>query len=341
MTTGAIAASLLMGSALAQQPVAPRPAPSTARQSRAVIVDTDAGPDDVMAIAFLLSRRDVHIEAITVALGLAHPARGAVNVLKLLQLAGQVGTPVFVGRETPLSGTREFPAEWRRDSDELKGVSLPTSSRRPESRTAADFLAERLDDGKRPVDVLALGALTNLAEAFNQRPAAARKIRSLVIMGGAVRVPGNLVPGGVTDNKTAEWNLYVDPAAAATVFASGAPIRLVPLDATNKVPLDIAAWREMERRAATPLGRVVTQVLGTVEPWLKDGTYFAWDPLAAVALVEPSVVRVSRLAIEVVQRAPDEGRTRRVPRGKVNAVVALDADAPAFRRLFFGAFSTP
>ena len=334
---GLVTAWLPAASLLAQRPVMPQPPPSSQRPTRTVIVDTDAGPDDLMAIAFLLCRRDVHIEAVTVTVGLAHPVPGAANLLRLLELAGRGDTPVFVGRATPLAGAREFPADWRRLSDELPGVSLPSSSRRPESRRAADFLAERLDDASRPVDVLALGALTNLAEAFSQRPTAARKLRSLVAMGGAVDVPGNLAAGGNTENKTAEWNLFVDPVAAAKVFASEAAIRLIPLDATERVPLDVAIWQEIQRRAATPLGRFVAQVLGTVEPNLKDGTYFAWDPLAAVALVEPSVVRVSRLAIEIMQRAPDEGRTRRVPRGKVNAGVALGADAQKFRSLFLGA----
>lgn len=231
---GLVTAWLQAGSLLAQRPVIPQPHPSNQRHARAVIVDTDAGPDDLMAIAFLLSRRDVHIEAVTVTVGLAHPVQGAANVLRLLELAGRGDTPVFVGRETPLAGAREFPADWRRLSDELNGVSLPTSSRRPESRGAADFLAERLDDASRPVDLLALGALTNLAEAFNRRPRAAHNLRSVVVMGGAVDVPGNLEPGGIKDNTTAEWNLFVDPVAAAKVFASGARIRLVPLDATEK-----------------------------------------------------------------------------------------------------------
>ena len=94
----------------------------------------------------------------------------------------------------------------------------------------------------------------------------------------------------------------------------------------------------MQRRAGTPLGRVVAQVLGTVRPDLKAGTYYAWDPLAAVALVDPSVVRESPLAIEVVQQAPDDGRTRRAPRGQVNVSVALGANARTFRSVFLRVF---
>src|SRR4029077_3462690 len=93
---------------------APRPSPIR----RAVIVDTDAGADDLMAIAFLLSRPDIHVEAITIENGMAHVPAGGRNVLRLLALAGRNDIPVFLGRENPLAGDQEFPAEWRRASDE-------------------------------------------------------------------------------------------------------------------------------------------------------------------------------------------------------------------------------
>src|ERR1700730_6893075 len=90
-----------------------------------VIIDTDAGSDDLMAIAFLLSRKDVKIEAITVVDGLAHVAAGAGNVLRLLQLADATGVPVYPGAKEPLDRTAPFPAEWRQTSDTLPGVKLP------------------------------------------------------------------------------------------------------------------------------------------------------------------------------------------------------------------------
>src|SRR5947208_6031779 len=89
-----------------------------------VIVDTDAGTDDLMAIAFLLSRKDVRIEAITVVEGLAHVESGAANVLRVLELAGATAVPVYVGNPDPLERTAPFPDEWRRTSDTLPGVNL-------------------------------------------------------------------------------------------------------------------------------------------------------------------------------------------------------------------------
>jgi inosine-uridine nucleoside N-ribohydrolase len=308
-------------------------------QPRPIIIDTDAGSDDLMAIAFLLAHPSARVEAVTIANGLAHVDAGARNLVRLLELAGRKDVPVFAGRNSPLRGHAEFPAEWRRTSDELPGVVLPPASRQPEPRRAADYLLERLRDQTHPVRILALGPLTNLAEALRRDRSIAGGIQELVIMGGAVRVPGNLADGGVfqTANKAAEWNIFVDPLAAQIVFRSGVPIKLIPLDATNKVPIDLAFLRDFQAAARSPLGRFVAQVLETDRKFIEDGYFYAWDPLAAVALLHPVVVKSSRLHLDIRQDAPEDGRTVQTP-GRPNAAVALDADAPAFRKIFLQAF---
>ena len=304
-----------------------------------IIVDTDAGSDDLMAIAFLLSHPTVRIEAITIANGLAHVDAGARNLVRLLDLSGRKDVPVFAGRPTPLRGNAEFPTEWRKTSDELPGVTLPASSRRPEPRRAGEYLASRLKDHAHPVRILALGPLTNLAEALQHDPSIAGTIQELVIMGGAVRVPGNLADGDVfkTTNKSAEWNIFVDPLAARIVFRAGIPIRLIALDATNRVPIDLGFLRDFQSKARSPLAKFVAQVLETDRQFIQAGIYYAWDPLAAVALLHPGVVKTTPLHIEILQNPPEDGRTAQTP-GKPNSTVALDSDAAAFRKLFLEAF---
>jgi inosine-uridine nucleoside N-ribohydrolase len=307
--------------------------------ARAVIIDTDAGSDDLMAIAFLLSRTDIRVEAITVVNGMAHVPAGGRNVLRLLDLAGRRDVPVFAGKETPLSGTTQFPEEWRRASDELPGVTLPEPHSAIESRPADEYLSKRLADAAHPVQVLALGPLTNLAAAFSRTPRAARVIRQLVIMGGAVGVPGNLGIGGVfkTDNTASEWNMFVDPAAAKIVFASGAPIRLVPLDATQRVPIDMALFEQFQAHAATPLARFVAQVLATNRELIHQGFYFAWDPLAAAALANPSVATFRPMAVEISDKPGEIGRTVEIKKRRPNVQVAIDADSLRFREVFMTA----
>ncbi len=279
------------------------------------------------------------MEAITIANGMAHVPAGGRNVLRLLELAGRRDVPVFLGRETPLSGNVEFPEEWRRASDELPGVTLPDAHRAAESRSAEEFLSKRLGDAARPVQILELGPMTNLGAAFQSAPRAARAVRQIVIMGGAVGVPGNLGDGGVykTDNTASEWNMFIDPVAAKIVFGSGAAIRLVPLDATQRVPIDMALLEQFQARASAPLARFVAQVLATNRELIRQEFYFAWDPLAAVVLVNPAAATFRPKAIEISDKPGEQGRTVEVKKGRANAQVAVDADSLRFREVFMTA----
>jgi pyrimidine-specific ribonucleoside hydrolase len=323
----AILAAFCPSQLAAQAPTRPSPL------RRAVIVDTDAGADDLMAIAFLLSRPDIHVEAITIVNGMAHVPAGGKNVLRLLALAGRNDIPVFLGRDTPLSGNQEFPADVRRSSDELPGITLPEPKRSAESRDAPGYLLKRLLDAAHPVQVLALGPLTNLAEVFSHTPRAARTGRQLVILGGAVRVSGNLDDSGSfqTNNVSAEWNMFIDPAAAKIVFTSGAPIRLVPLDATQRVPIDMALLEQLKSRARTPLASFVAQVLDTNRDRIRQRFYFVLGPLAAAVLANPAVVTFRPLAIEMSGKPEELGRTVEIKNRRANAQVAIDADVLRFR----------
>ena len=312
-----------------------------AQQSLPVIIDTDCGSDDLLAIAFLLGRKDVRIEAIAVDNGLAHVQAGASNILRLLELGGHGDIPVFIGRETPMRCERAFPNSWRQTADTLlRDLTIPAARHAAQTRSASDFLAARLADRSRPVRILALGPLTNFGEALQKSPDVLKGVE-MVIMGGAIRVPGNLGDGGEfkTENRTSEWNLFVDPYAASMVFASGARIRLVPLDATNRVPINAEFLRELQSKARSPLGRLVTGILDRERDLVDQGAMYAWDPLAAVALVAPSVAVMTPLAIEVKQNAPEDGRTAEVKGGRPNATVALEAVPAVFRKTFLAAFA--
>jgi pyrimidine-specific ribonucleoside hydrolase len=304
-----------------------------------ILIDTDAGSDDFMAVALLLSQPGVAIDAITVVNGLAHVDAGARNMGRLLDLAGRKRVPVFRGRNGPLRGNAEFPVEWRKIADDLPGVALPPASRPPESKRAADYLVERLRNATTPVQILALGPLTNIAEALERDHSLAAHIREIVIMGGAVRVPGNLQDGGVfhTNNQTAEWNIFIDPLAARIVFRSGVPIRLIALDATNKVHIGPEFVREFGSKTLSPLGHVVAEVLKSDRDTIDAGIFYAWDPLAAAALLRPSIVKTAAMHIDIKEDAPEEGRTM-ASAAEANARVAVDADAAAFLALFLEAF---
>ena len=311
----------------------------TAAPVRHVIVDTDAGSDDLMAIAFLLARTDIEIEAITVVNGIAHVPEGAKHVLQLLELAGRTAIPVYEGRATPLEGTNEFPDSWRVIADALPGVDLPETTKKPETDGAVAFLRARLANARKPVSILALGPLTNIAEVITAAPQSVLAIDDLVVMGGAVRVPGNLGSGGLiyAENRMAEWNIYIDPAAAQKVFETVIKCRLIPLDASNAVPLDVAFLNQMQKNAKSKLGVLATQVLASNRTLMEQNIFYAWDPLAAVALLNPAVVKLSSVPLMVTRKAPQEGRTAESQTARP-VRVALAADPVLFRKIFLEAF---
>ena len=127
------------------------------------------------------------------------------------------------------------------------------------------------------------------------------------------------------------------PGRLASFFAPGVRIRLIPLDATNKVPIGAEFLREFQSAARSPLGKIAAQVLATDHSMIDQGEFYAWDPLAAVALLHPAVVKTNPLRIDVRQDPPERGRTVHLA-GKPNAEVALDADAATFHKLFLDAF---
>lgn len=315
-------------------------AQSRAALPRTVVIDTDAGYDDLMATAFLLSRLDVRVEAITVVNGETRAATGAEHVLRLLELAGRRDIPVYIGEDHPLSGESEFPAQWRESAEKLSGITLPEAKRKPESISAVDFLTKRLADTARPFQILTLGPLTNVAAALTSVRRGARAVRQIVIMGGAIGVAGNLGDGGAfkTTNTTAEWNMFVDHAAAKIVFASAVPIRLVPLDATQRVRVDMALFEEFQSHSTTPLARFVAQILAANRDAIHQGYYFAWDPLAAVAFVNPAVATFRPLSIEISEKPDELGRTTQQKNGRANVQAAMDADELRFRETFMKAF---
>jgi len=304
---------------------------------RNIIIDTDAGSDDLMAIAFLLARPDINIEAITVVNGIAHVPAGAKNVLRLLELAGR-DIPVYEGRQTPLEGTNAFPEHWRITADALPSVELPPTQKISHPASALMFLRDRLSNSRKPVALLALGPLTNIAEVLSAAPRSVAAIDDLVVMGGAVRVEGNLPSGGplYSDNRTAEWNIYVDPAAAQKVLDTVTKCRLVPLDASNTVPVDLAFLDSFKKSARSKLGLFTTQVLASNRFLIEQHIFFAWDPVAAVALVNPAVTKISSVSLTIIRKGQEEGRTAESQIARpVRA--ALSADPALFRKLFFDA----
>ncbi len=301
-----------------------------------VIIDTDMGSDDVMAIALLLSHPEIPVEAITVVNGLAHVPAGAANARRLVQASGRNSVLVLEGRESPLQRTADFPREWREGSDRPITDSSPPAPANQERAEA--WLARRLKDAAHPVRILALGPLTNVALAL--AAASPKAVEEIVMMGGAFRVRGNLGDGGAfkTTNTAAEWNFFVDPEAAARVFRSGVLIRVVPLDATSRVKLNAVFLTRFQRESHGPLAAIVSKVLNGEREMIDQGIFYAWDPLAAAALLDPGIATWTPAHVSMRLSGNETGRSV-MESGKPNANVALDASRDRFEKLFLRAFS--
>ncbi len=296
-----------------------------AELTRPLLVDTDVAPDDLVALAFLLKSPQVEIVAITVSgTGEAHCLGGVDVVLRLLERLEAPIIPVACGRETPLTGNHAFPDAWRVAADSGSGLTLPATSRQPFAGTAVDLIAETAEavDGLR---ILTLGPLTNLGDAFGSDPTLFQRIESVYVMGGALFVPGNVSFGGPAANQVAEWNMYVDPRAAQTVIESGATVRLVGLDGANQVPVTREYAERVRREASSPAARVLAELFAA-HPFMTDGSYYLWDPLAAAMAAGYPLGTFSPARVEVEEaEGPEVGFTRPVE-GTPNVEYLSSAD---------------
>ena len=258
-----------------------------------LIIDTDPGVDDAIAILMALASPAWQIAGLTVVGGNVPLARGVRNALALTEYAGRTAVPVLRGCARPLRG--KFP--YSQHFHGWSGLSrrLPAPQSRPAAGSVVDFLATQLQDYPGQIHIAALGPLTNLARLERQHPGILSQAASIAVMGGAVNAPGNITPA-------AEFNFYSDPTAAQEVLNCGAPLTLVDLAACRQVALERADAANM--RASSPLGKLAAQL---IQNWFRRDQqrqrFEFYDPLALAALIAPEVI-TTRPASITVETAP-------------------------------------
>jgi pyrimidine-specific ribonucleoside hydrolase len=299
--------------------------------------------DDWMAILYLLNRPDVSVAAITVTgTGEAHCEPGIENAMSLTALAGQPDIPVSCGRTTPLQGDHAFPSDWRDRVDALAGLTLPDNPASPAPQSAVELLTAKIMAMPDKVTIITLGPLTNLAELLQSAPEIKENIEMVYLMGGAVDVPGNVGASHAgIDNAAADWNIYVDPRAAAIVLQSGAPITVIPLDATNHVPVTTNFIDRLKDERETPEARFAYEVLTQTQysNFIRSGGYYLWDAIAAAILTDNSLAAFETRNLTVVEEEGNQsGRTQAGENGRPFRV-AVDVDAERFEQLFLDTLS--
>ncbi|UCE00251.1 MAG: nucleoside hydrolase [Chloroflexota bacterium] len=300
-----------------------------AESGRYVVIDADMGKNSVMEILYLLQAEGVDVKAITVAGdGEAHCQPGMRTALGLLALTGNEDIPVACGREKPLKGDFTFPQIFRAGADNLAEILELPAGGEPSKMDAVALLTSVIEAAPNKATLFAEGPLTNLGEALQARPDLVDKIEMVYIMGGALEVPGN-----VEEQPSAEWNIYVDPYAANLVFASGAPVTLIPLDATNHAPATEHSFRAFEQNHSTPAAKVIYNLMRNNPSFYQSGENYFWDPLAAAILTDPSLGTIEALKVEVEESGAEIGRTRVSEQGSL-IQAATSADSERFLELF-------
>ncbi len=301
---------------------------------RRMVLDVDTGVDDALAIALALRSPECQLHAILTVSGNVPLSRTTANTLIVLDALGAPPIPVVAGAEAPLAGPG-ITADEVHGGDGLGGVAgCFATSGRPVLNDASNFLLDAIRRHPTEFTLVATGPLTNVALAVKKDIRAMRQVQQLIVMGGAVRAPGNVGP-------VSEFNFAADPEAAAVVLDGGLPLTLVPLDVTQRVMLT------RQRLTATqPAGRFhafVERITAATMDFHRargdEEGIFLHDPLAVGVMLDPSLVRRESMALSVETRGElTTGMVvadlRRGSPAQSTADVCVDVDAERFLRLF-------
>lgn len=269
-----------------------------------IVIDTDAGSDDAVALMMALRSPQVEVEAITVVAGNVPLEQGVQNALYTVELCG-ASVPVYAGLTKPLLRELET-AQYVHGQDGMGDLDLPLHGRSPAPGHAVDLLVDRLSHSERDCTLVCLGPLSNLAVALLRAPELARTARRCVIMGGTGELPGNVTP-------LAEYNIWTDPEAAWIVFRSGLPITMVGWDLSRRVATIPAALAAELRALDTPWARFAMDIQRQVTVFARETTkldgFDLPDPLAMAVALEPSLASTVRRHVEVLLHGAARGQT--------------------------------
>ncbi len=244
-----------------------------------IIIDTDPGQDDAIAILLAFASPEIEVLGITTVAGNVPLALTTKNALKCCELAGRPDVGVYAGAEAPLSRPL-VTAEYVHGASGLDGPDLPEPAMTPRAGHAVDFIVDTLRrEPAGTVTLCTLGPLTNIALAFEGAPDIVPRVKRIVAMGGGAFEGGNTTP-------VAEFNILVDPHAAQAVFHAGVPVTLMPLDVTHKC-LTKASRIQKYHDLGTPVGKATAALLEFFERFderkygcdggpLHDPTVIAW-----------------------------------------------------------------
>ncbi|WP_213814714.1 nucleoside hydrolase [Glaciihabitans sp. dw_435] len=271
---------------------------------RPFFLDCDTGIDDALALGYLLASDTVDLVGIGTVSGNVSAERGARNTLDLLELSGRADIPVAIGNAEPQRGTFDGGALHVHGANGIGDVLLPESATPVVDETAAELLVRMAREYAGELHLVAIGPLTNIAEALRLEPQLTTLVKTVTIMGGAAMAPGNITP-------VAEANIGNDADAAAEVLAADWFVTLVPLDVTIS-----HRFEESDQRALVESEQTVPVALGQMLDFYFDfyvGTYgerasALHDPLAAAIAVGDIALKSAPVVSVLVDDTDGPGR---------------------------------
>lgn len=280
-----------------------------------VIIDTDPGTDDVIALMMALQDPTLDILGITTVGGNANLIDTTRNALRVLEYLDRQEVPVHIGSSGPLEG--KYLHAYNYHGDGGITVDLPEPSIKPRSGDAVNFIISKILESSAMVDIIALGPLTNIAIALTKTPALKQSVKQIIVMGGAIAVPGNITA-------QAEFNIYNDPKAANIVFSSGLTTKLVGLDVCNLFYLEAKDLETLGKSRAAILSKQL------LENWFESmplgEKYSLCDPLAIVTEMKPGALKYRSAKIDVEESSLESLGKTKAYFGEGQIQVAIDLD---------------
>jgi inosine-uridine nucleoside N-ribohydrolase len=292
-----------------------------------ILIDCDPGHDDAIALLLALASPEVELLGVTSVAGNQTLDKTTANAIRVLEFAGRGDVPVAAGADRPLV-RKQFVAAYVHGETGLDGPDLPPPQKGPVAQHAVEFLAEKIRSSERPVTLIAVGPLTNVALLLALYPDA--RPERIVLMGGAI-AEGNVTPA-------AEFNIWCDPEAAARVFNSGIDVTMIGLDVTHKALFSQAHIGRLAGR----VGEMVRELLRFYDTFHKEVYGFDGSPIhdavAVAHVLNADLVETLERNVEIdIDSTLCRGRTvvdlwRRTERSP-NANVGVEIDADGFLEL--------
>jgi len=298
-----------------------------------VIIDTDPGVDDALALLLAMRSPELKIEGITPVAGNVPLDFTLPNALRMVEIAGRTDIPVAAGARSPLV-RRSVTAAQVHGENGLDGAIFPEPKTKPIAESAAEFICQTVRKYPGEVTLITIGPLTNVGAALSSDSSLAGMIPRLVMMGGSLS-GGNITP-------SAEFNIYVDPEAARIVFQSGIPITMVGLDVTRKTSL-AEEHVSLLQAAQNPVSQAAAQIARKAIDHLHARGYVVGpnmhDSLAVAAFLDPSILKWREYYVDVetsgeltagetVGYSPYAGDDRRKEEMEKKATMVINGSAP-------------